>query len=434
MATWIRNGRLADTITGVFEEKDLIIEGKRIEKIIPRGQFSEGGESLDIIEADGMLVLPGLIDMHVHLREPGEEYKETIQTGCLAAVAGGFTAVACMPNTIPPNDCRSVTEFILEQAMRAGLARVYPIAAITMGRKGTVMAEFGDLKAAGAVGLSDDGSPVADSGIMRCALEYSRYYDLKVISHCEDLRLSEGGVMHEGEISTRIGLPGIPSAAEEVMVHRDICLSELTGCPVHIAHVSSAGSVELIRRAKDKGLPVTAETTPHYLTLDHSSVIGYDTSAKVNPPLRTREDVEAVRKGLAEGVIDVIVTDHAPHSSLEKELEFDKAASGMIGLQSALPLVLSLVDEGCLSLSRAVQKMTIAPARVLGVEGGYLREGSPADVTIVDTDARYVFSRDMILSKSRNTPFLGREMKGIAHLTMIGGRVVWQRKASHPGS
>jgi len=434
LATWIRNGRLADTITGVFEEKDLIIEGKRIEKIIPRGQFSEGGESLDIIEADGMLVLPGLIDMHVHLREPGEEYKETIQTGCLAAVAGGFTAVACMPNTIPPNDCRSVTEFILEQAMRAGLARVYPIAAITMGRKGTVMAEFGDLKAAGAVGLSDDGSPVADSGIMRCALEYSRYYDLKVISHCEDLRLSEGGVMHEGEISTRIGLPGIPSAAEEVMVHRDICLSELTGCPVHIAHVSSAGSVELIRRAKDKGLPVTAETTPHYLTLDHSSVIGYDTSAKVNPPLRTREDVEAVRKGLAEGVIDVIVTDHAPHSSLEKELEFDKAASGMIGLQSALPLVLSLVDEGCLSLSRAVQKMTIAPARVLGVEGGYLREGSPADVTIVDTDARYVFSRDMILSKSRNTPFLGREMKGIAHLTMIGGRVVWQRKASHPGS
>jgi len=434
LATWIRNGRLADTITGVFEEKDLIIEGKRIEKIIPRGQFSEGGESLDIIEADGMLVLPGLIDMHVHLREPGEEYKETIQTGCLAAVAGGFTAVACMPNTIPPNDCRSVTEFILEQAMRAGLARVYPIAAITMGRKGTVMAEFGDLKAAGAVGLSDDGSPVANSEIMRCALEYSRYYDLKVISHCEDLRLSEGGVMHEGEISTRIGLPGIPSAAEEVMVHRDICLSELTGCPVHIAHVSSAGSVELIRRAKDKGLPVTAETTPHYLTLDHSSVIGYDTSAKVNPPLRTREDVEAVRKGLAEGVIDVIVTDHAPHSSLEKELEFDKAASGMIGLQSALPLVLSLVDEGCLSLSRAVQKMTIAPARVLGVEGGHLREGSPADVTIVDTDARYVFSRDMILSKSRNTPFLGREMKGIAHLTMIGGRVVWQRKASHPGS
>jgi len=434
LATWIRNGRLADTITGVFEEKDLIIEGKRIEKIIPRGQFSEGGESLDIIEADGMLVLPGLIDMHVHLREPGEEYKETIQTGCLAAVAGGFTAVACMPNTIPPNDCRSVTEFILEQAMRAGLARVYPIAAITMGRKGTVMAEFGDLKAAGAVGLSDDGSPVANSEIMRCALEYSRYYDLKVISHCEDLRLSEGGVMHEGEISTRIGLPGIPSAAEEVMVHRDICLSELTGCPVHIAHVSSAGSVELIRRAKDKGLPVTAETTPHYLTLDHSSVIGYDTSAKVNPPLRTREDVEAVRKGLAEGVIDVIVTDHAPHSSLEKELEFDKAASGMIGLQSALPLVLSLVDEGCLSLSRAVQKMTIAPARVLSVEGGYLREGSPADVTIVDTDARYVFSRDMILSKSRNTPFLGREMKGIAHLTMIGGRVVWQRKASHPGS
>jgi len=434
LATWIRNGRLADTITGVFEEKDLIIEGKRIEKIIPRGQFSEGGESLDIIEADGMLVLPGLIDMHVHLREPGEEYKETIQTGCLAAVAGGFTAVACMPNTIPPNDCRSVTEFILEQAMRAGLARVYPIAAITMGRKGTVMAEFGDLKAAGAVGLSDDGSPVADSGIMRCALEYSRYYDLKVISHCEDLRLSEGGVMHEGEISTRIGLPGIPSAAEEVMVHRDICLSELTGCPVHIAHVSSAGSVELIRRAKDKGLPVTAETTPHYLTLDHSSVIGYDTSAKVNPPLRTREDVEAVRKGLAEGVIDVIVTDHAPHSSLEKELEFDKAASGMIGLQSALPLVLSLVDEGCLSLSQAVQKLTIAPARILGVEGGYMREGAPADLAIVDPDAKYLFSSDMILSKSRNTPFLGREMKGIAHLTMTGGRVVWQRKSSHPGS
>ncbi len=433
MATWIRNGRLADTITGRLEDRDLIVNGERIEKILPRGQFSGGGDSLEIIEADGMLVLPGLIDMHVHLREPGEEYKETIKTGCLTAVAGGFTAVACMPNTIPANDCRAVTEFILEQARRAALARVYPIAAITMGRKGTMLTEFGDLKAAGAVGLSDDGSPVGDSEIMRRALEYAHYYGLKVISHCEDLRLSVGGAMHEGEISTRIGLPGIASAAEEVMVHREICLCALTGCPVHIAHVSAAGSVELIRRAKEKGIPVTAETTPHYLTLDHSSVIGYDTSAKVNPPLRTRADVDALRKGLAEGVIDVIATDHAPHTPLEKEVEFDKAASGMIGLQSALPLVLALVDEGCLSLPQAVQKLTIAPAGILGVEGGHLKEGSPADIAVVDPDAKYVFSSDMILSKSKNSPFIGREMKGIAHLTMIGGRVVWQRKTSHPG-
>jgi len=429
LATWIRRGRLVDTLTGGIDECDLIIDGERIAKILPSGYFYDQGSDLKLIDASDMLVIPGMIDMHVHLREPGEEYKETVSTGCLAAVAGGFTAIACMPNTLPPNDCRAVTEFILEQARRAGSARVYPIAAITLARKGKVLTEFGDLKAAGAVGVSDDGSPVSDSEVMRRALEYAKYHGLRVISHCEDLKLSMDGVMHEGEVSTSIGLPGIPAAAEAVMVHRDICLSELTGCPVHIAHVSTEASVELIRRGKEKGIQVTAETAPHYFSLDHTAVIGYETCAKVNPPLRTPKDIQAIRKGLVEGVIDVIATDHAPHSPLEKELEFDKAASGMIGLQTALPLVLSLVREGVIGLVQAIEKLTISPARVLGVQGGYLKEGSIADLTIVDPDFRYIFSKDQIVSKSKNSPFIGREMTGNVYLTMTGGRVVWERKA-----
>ncbi len=426
MKAWIRNGQVVDLEKGGIKDYDIIIDGNKIKKVTPPG-FIKVDESFAEIDASGKLVLPGLVDMHVHLREPGFEYKETIATGSLAAVAGGFTSIACMPNTSPPNDCRSVTEFILEQAKRAGKARVFPVAAISMGQKGEVLTEFGDLKQAGAVGVSDDGYPVKNSELMRRALEYGRFHGLTVISHCEDLWLSESGVMNEGEISTRIGLRGIPPASEEIYVYREIALAKLTRCPVHIAHVSTAESVELIRRAKDQGIPVTAETTPHYFTLDHRAVVGYDTNAKVNPPLRGLEDVEAVKSGLADGTIDAIATDHAPHSTLEKEVEFDRAAFGMIGLQTALPLSLRLVDQGILTIVELFRKLSLNPAKILGIEHGYIKEGAIADLTIIDPDFEYTLTEDMILSKSHNSPFLGEKLRGIADLTIVGGEIVWER-------
>jgi len=332
-----------------------------------------------------------------------------------------------MPNTDPPIDCRAVTEFILEQAERAILVRVYPIAAISIGQMGERLTEFGDLKEAGAVGLSDDGRPVVNSELMRRAMEYARFHGLTVISHCEDLYLSEGGVMHEGEISTKIGLPGIPAASEETMVYRDIALARLTRCPVHIAHVSTAESVDLIRRAKEAGLPVTAETAPHYFSLDHRALIGYNTNAKVNPPLRSETDVEAVKQGLKDGTIDAIATDHAPHSPLEKEVEFDKAAPGMIGLQTALSLAFNLVEEGILSLPETIAKLSLNPSRILGVEGGRISKGQVADIVMVDHKSRYILGEKEIQSKSKNTPFLGKELLGRVEMTMVGGRIVWQR-------
>ena len=425
MITLIKFGTLVDPVNGVVEKVDLIIEDEKITGIFPPGAFKEKGPQIKIIDAANKLIIPGLIDMHVHLREPGYEYKETIASGSRAAVAGGFTALACMPNTLPPNDCKSVTEFILDQGKKAGLARVYPIAAITRGQKGEALNEFGDIHDAGAVAVSDDGFPVKNSELMRRALEYAKYHGLKVISHCEDSSLSDGGVMHEGSVSTRIGLPGIPSACEEIMVYREISLSKLTGCPVHIAHVSTEGSVELIRRAKEDGIQVTAETAPHYFTLDHNAVIEYDTNAKVNPPLRTRKDVEAIRKGLAEGVIDVIATDHAPHSALEKELEFDKAASGMIGLETALPLTLELVREGVLGLPEAIGKLSYNAGLILGVGGGRLNEGDDADLAIVDPQYEYILRKEDIVSKSKNTPFIGKTLKGRNEMTMIKGKVIF---------
>jgi len=425
--TWIRNGKVVDPVKETVEERDLIIEGGKIRHILPWGTFEGRSDDVETLDASGKLVLPGLVDMHTHLREPGYEYKETIASGSRAGAAGGFTALACMPNTDPPNDSRSVTEFILEQAERADLVQIYPIAAISVGQKGERLTEFGDLREAGAVGVSDDGQPVRNSELMRRAMEYARFHGLAIISHCEDLFLSEGGVMHEGEVSTRIGLPGIPAASEEVVVYREICLARLTGCPVHIAHVSTAESVSLIRRAKEAGLPVTAETAPHYFSLDHSAVIGYDTNAKVNPPLRTPMDVEAIREGLADGTIDVIATDHAPHSPLEKEVEFDKAAFGMIGLQTALPLTLALVKDGVLTLPQAIRKMTWNPAGILKIEAGRIAEGNKADLAIVDPDEEYILSGEDILSKSKNSPFVGRRMRGRVELTMVGGRVVWKR-------
>ncbi len=429
MTTWIRSGSVVDPARETVEKAELIIENGKITKILPPGAVKEKGSQMRVIDASDKIILPGLVDMHVHLREPGHEYKETIATGGKAGVAGGFTTLACMPNTDPPNDCRSVTEFILEQAEAAGLCQILPVAAITMGQKGEALTEFGDLRTAGAVAVSDDGVPVTDSEVMRRALEYAHYYGLAVISHCEDRSLSRGGVMHEGVVSTRIGLAGVPSVSEEIMVYREICLAKLTRCPVHIAHVSTAGSVELIRRAKEEGLPVSAETAPHYFTLDHRAVIEYNTRAKVNPPLRTPEDVQAIREGLSKGVIDVIASDHAPHSALEKDLEFDKAAFGMIGLETMLPLTLQLVREGILGLATAIKKLSYNPASILRAGAGRLEEGGRADLALIDPEYEYVFEETDILSKSKNSPFVGKSLKGRNELTMIGGEIVWERNA-----
>jgi len=423
----IKGGDLVDPLKGFLKKQDIIIEGGYISRILPSGAFTETGPQISIIDASGKLIIPGMIDMHVHLREPGHEYKETIATGSLAGVAGGFTGLACMPNTDPVNDNVSVTEFILRQANKVGKLKVYPVAAITKGRRGENLTEFGDLKKAGAVGISDDGSPVVNSEIMRRALEYARYHNLTVISHCEDINLSAGGVMHEGIISTMIGLQGIPSASEEIMVEREISLARLTGCPVHIAHVSTANSVNAIKRAKEDGIPITAETAPHYFSLDHSEVLGYNTNAKINPPLRSPEDVMAIKKGLAEDVIDVIATDHAPHSILEKNLEFDKAAFGIIGLETALPLTLALVREGVLTIQTAIKKLTQAPASILGINGGILKEGSLADLAIIDPGCEYVLKEEDILSKSKNTPFIGKMLKGRNIITILEGQIVWSR-------
>lgn len=432
MITLIKGGNVVDPHLGTVEERDVLIENGKIAGILPRGGLTKEPAGLTTIDAVGKMVIPGLVDIHVHLREPGYEYKETIASGAMAAAAGGYSAVACMPNTDPPNDCRSVTEFIIEQGKRAGAATVYPIAAISKGQKGESLVDFCELAAAGAVGVSDDGFPVVNSELMRRALEYARYCGLTVISHCEDLNLSVGGVMHEGEISTRIGLPGIPCASEDIFVYREISLARLTGCPVHIAHVSTAASVELVRRAKEEGLPVTAETAPHYFTLDHGSLVGYDTRYKVNPPLRTPEDVIGIKKGLAEGVIDVIATDHAPHDRLEKDVEFDKAAFGMIGLQTALPLTLELVREGIIALPDAISKLSFNGAGILGIPGGRIKEGENADLAIIDMECEYCFEERDNLSKSKNSPFLGRMMKGRNHMTMVGGEIVYQRETKDP--
>jgi dihydroorotase len=424
---WIRGGKIIDSARGVMQKRDIVVERGRISRILKAGAFKEKGPKLRTINASGKIIVPGLIDMHVHLREPGHEYKETIATGGKAAVAGGFVGLACMPNTDPVNDSSSVTEFILRQARKSNLVKVYPIAAITKGQKGEALTEFGDLRQAGVEGVSDDGFAVSNSEVMRRAIEYARYYGLVVISHCEDTALSADGVMHEGVVSTQIGLRGIPAASEEVMVQREISLAKLTGCPVHIAHVSTAGSVALIKRAKEEGVPVTAETAPHYFSLDHRAVIGYDTNAKMNPPLRTPEDVQAIKRGLAENVLDVIATDHAPHSPLEKDLEFDKAAFGIIGLETALPLTLALVEEGVLSLPEAIKKLSYNPAAILGVNGGSLRESGPADLAILDLEQKYTLQAGDIQSKSKNSPFIGQPLKGRNLLTMIGGRIVWKR-------
>jgi len=380
-----------------------------------------------VIDASEKWIVPGLIDMHVHLREPGEEYKETIATGTMAAVAGGYTAVACMPNTKPVNDCAAVTEYILERAREQGHCRVLPVGAVSSGLEGRSLAEFGELKASGAVAVTDDGRPVANSMLMRRALEYAKNFDLPVISHAEDPALSESGLMNEGPTSTLLGLHGIPNAAEEVMVARDLTLAELTGARLHIAHVSTAGAVRMIREAKSRGIPVTAETAPHYFTLTDDRLMTFDTLYKVNPPIRGPGDVEAIKRGLADGTIDAVATDHAPHSSVEKDTEFEYAANGIIGLESALPLILELVREKTLTPSQAVAKVSCNPARILGLPLGTLLLNERACMTYLDPEFYFVLDCTTFRSKSRNCPFHGQPTRGRALMTFFDGKVAFSR-------
>lgn len=410
----IVNGRIIDPANKIDRIGDLVIKD---------GLIADAAQTvaadLPVIDAAGCWVVPGLIDMHVHLREPGEEYKEDIVSGALAAASGGFTAVACMPNTKPVNDNATVTAMIMARAAEAAV-RIYPVGAISLGSEGHQLAEFGEMKAAGIVAVTDDGRPVRDSQLMRRALEYASDFGLPVISHSEEASLSTG-VMNEGPVSTQLGLKGIPTAAEAIMVYREIALAEFTGARVHIAHVSTAMSIDLIRAAKARGVRVTAETAPHYFTLTDEAVIGYDTNTKMNPPLRSAADRAAIRAALADGTLDAIATDHAPHSILEKELEFDAAANGIIGLETALPLGLALVRDGLLDAGQLVRLMSTNPATILGVTGGNLNLGAPADITLIDPHQEFVYAADQIVSKSRNTPFLGWSMQGRAVLTMMGG-------------
>jgi len=417
----IKGGVVVDPVACKTAQKDiLVVDGK-----IARLGANLGAGGAEVLDATGKLVAPGLIDMHVHLREPGFEAKETIYTGTRAAAGGGFTAVACMPNTNPAADNAALISYIKNTAIAEGAVNVYPIGAITRGGKGEELAEMGDMKAAGAVAFSDDGMPVSNAGLMRRAMQYARMLGMTIISHCEDKDLSAGGAMHEGYVSTVLGLKGIPAPAEEVMVARDILLAAETGCRVHIAHVSTAGAVRLVREAKAWGVRVTAEATPHHFTLTDEAVMGYDTSTKVNPPLRAAADVAAVKEGLADGTIDVIATDHAPHTAEEKDVEYDRAPFGLVGLETAVGLVWTeLVETGALTPLQAVAKMSLNPARILGIPKGALETGADADITIIDPDNVWTVDAARFESKGRNTPFHGRRLKGRACATVVGGRVV----------
>jgi len=421
----IEGGRVIDPATGTDGIRTVILKDGVVAAVAERADRPAGAK---VVDARGRWVTAGFIDLHVHLREPGQEYKETVATGAKAAVAGGFTSVVCMPNTKPVNDTLAVTELILARAATAGLARVYPCGAISKGSNGEELAEFGELKAGGCVALSDDGKPVMNAALMRRALEYARAFGLPLTVHEEDLQLVGKGVMHEGAASTRLGLKGIPGQAEDVMVLRDVALAELTGGRLHIAHISSAGSVRAVREAKRRGLAVTAEVTPHHLALtdDDVAASGYSTNFKMAPPLRSAADVAACVEGLADGTIDAVATDHAPHSLVEKDVEFDAAMNGIVGLETAFPVCLALVKAGKLTERRLVEALTIGPARAFGLPGGTLAVGAPADVAVLDPEAAWRCEPGTLHSKSKNSPWLGRTLTGRCTHAFVGGRLVHQ--------
>lgn len=423
MKIHIKNGHLIDPKNNRDEKADLLVVDGKVESLLPSGTTLS---DVQVINARGCIVSPGFIDLHTHLREPGFEYKETVESGTKAAAAGGFTSVCCMANTNPVNDNATVTGYILSQARHFGCVNVFPIGAITMGLKGESLAPFGELKRAGCVAFSDDGMAVQNNKLMRLALEYAKTFNMLVITHSVDAVLAGQGVMNESFTSTRLGLEGIPNEAEDIMIARDIYMAKLTGARLHIAHVSTAEGVELVKRAKQAGLSVTCEATPHHFTLTDTHVCHYDSLSKVAPPLRSEADRQAVMDGIASGVVDAIATDHAPHSILEKEeVEFDLAACGMIGLETALGLSMKLVEQGKITLPRLVELLTSNPAKIVGLEKGSLEVGADADITIFDPQASYEVTRDLFYSKSKNSPYLGMTLQGQVKTTLVGGRVVF---------
>jgi len=423
MSLLVRNGRVVDPANSLDAVQDVLIVGDRIERLGPN--LTAPGAT--VLDATGKIVCPGFIDLHVHLREPGQEYKETVATGTRAAAAGGFTAVCCMANTHPVNDNRAVTDYIRAKAETQGVVRVYPIGAVTRNLGGEALAELAELAEAGCVAFSDDGKCVMNAALYRHAMEYTLPFGTPLISHAEDHALAQGGAMNEGVVSTELGLPGIPAAAEDVMVARDILLAELTGAHVHIAHVSTAGAVRLVRDAKARGVRVTAEVTPHHLLLTEEAVRSFDANTKMNPPLRSKRDAEAVLEALIDGTIDCIATDHAPHASSEKEGEFDHAAFGIVGLETAVGLLMDrLVKPGIVPLPTLVARLSRDPARLLGLPGGSLAPGAPADLTLLDPAARWTIEPARFQSRSRNTPFGGWTVTGKPWKTIVGGRVAWE--------
>jgi dihydroorotase len=423
MKLLLKNGHVIDPARSLNGTMDVFIDGDRIVSI---GRDLPGAGAHVWEVPPSVLVVAGLIDMHVHLREPGQEHKETVATGAGAAVAGGFTAVACMPNTAPVNDQASVTRLILERAHEAGLAHVYPIGAVSIGSRGEQLAELGDLRAAGCVAVSDDGHPVASALLMRRALEYAGMFGMPVIDHCEEPTLKGDGVAHEGAVAARLGLRGIPGAAEEIMVERDVALAGLTEGRVHIAHMSARGSLRAVRAGKARGIRVTCEVTPHHVILTDAALEGYDTNVKMNPPLREAADRDAMLEGLVDGTVDAIATDHAPHHYDEKRVEFDRAPFGIVGLETAVSLVFDrLVHPGRISVGRMLELMALNPARILGVEGGSLEDGGPADITLLAPDLEVTVDATRFRSKSRNTPFDGWTLRGGVAATIVGGRVVF---------
>lgn len=419
----IKNGRIIDPANNIDAELDLLVEDGKIAEI-GKSIESKGAETID---AAGLLVTPGLVDIHVHLRDPGFEYKEDVISGTRAAAAGGVTSLACMPNTSPIIDNLAICRYIISKAQEKGSANVFPIGSITKGLKGESLSEMGELKEAGCVGFSDDGVPVVSSEMMRRGLEYADTFDAPIISHAEDLSLVGSGVMNEGPISTELGLKGIPWVAEDAMTARDIMLAEFTGGRLHMAHVSTKGSVDLVRQAKARGVRVSCEATPHHFTLSDEAVRGYDTNAKMNPPLRSQEDVTAVRAGLADGTIDAIATDHAPHHIDEKNVEFAIAMNGIVGLETMLPLTLKLVEDNVIDLNQAIALMSCQPAAVIGIDRGTLSKGAVADIALIDPNKVWEVVAEELLSKSKNTPFGGWKMKGSVMKTLLAGKTVFER-------